>query len=162
MSKISSSPLPPLSVDQLRPVCDPLKFAFKTTSDLDEVNGLVGQERAVDAIRFGTEIQRKGFNLFVLGSPGLGKHVAVTQHLEQKAASEPQPKDWVYVNNFDVNHKPKAIELSAHRGAVLQKGMAGVIDHLKGAIPALFESEDYRNRRKSDRRVGGRLAQSQP
>ena len=149
MSKISSSPLPPLSVDQLRPVCDPLKLAFKTTSDLDEVNGLVGQERAVDAIRFGTEIQRRGFNLFVLGSPGLGKHVAVTQHLEQKAASEPQPKDWVYVNNFDVNHKPKAIELSAHRGAVLQKGMAGVIDHLKGAIPALFESEDYRNRRKA-------------
>ncbi|MGI9452150.1 MAG: Lon protease family protein [Geminicoccaceae bacterium] len=148
-TKIEKEPLSPLSTERLRPTCDPLKFSFKTTEELDQVDGLIGQERAVDAIRFGTEIQRKGFNLFVLGSPGLGKHTAVTQHLEQKAKNEPRPEDWVYVNNFEVSHKPDAIKLPAHRGAVLQKNMASAIDNLKGAIPALFESEDYRNRRKA-------------
>lgn len=149
MSKTSFDPRNSLPTDQLRPVCNPETFTFKTTAELDAVDGLVGQERAVDAIRFGTEIQRRGFNLFVLGSPGLGKHIAVTQHLEKKACEEPLPPDWVYVNNFEVNHKPKAIKLPAHRGAALQKGMAGAIDTLKGAIPALFETEDYRNRRKA-------------
>ncbi|MGI9506151.1 MAG: Lon-like protease helical domain-containing protein, partial [Geminicoccaceae bacterium] len=119
-----TTPPPPLSAKNLRPVSDPSAFHFKTTAELEEVNGLIGQERAVDAIRFGTEIKRKGFNLFVLGSPGLGKHAAVSRHLEEKAEAEPRPSDWVYVNNFEVNHQPIAIELPAKRGAVLQKGMA--------------------------------------
>jgi len=100
----------------------------------------------VDAIRFGTEIKRKGFNLFVLGSPGLGKH---GRHLEEKAEAEPRPSDWVYVNNFEVNHQPISIQLPAGRGVVLQRGMAAAIDRLKGAIPALFESDDYKNRRRA-------------
>ncbi len=149
MSERNPSPLSPLAADRLRHHCDPAEFDFETTADLDDVDGLIGQERAVEAIRFGTEIQRKGFNLFVLGSPGLGKHVAVTQHLEKKAGDEPLPGDWVYVNNFEVDHKPRAIQLPAGSGVALQKGMARAIDTLKGAIPALFESEDYRNRRKA-------------
>ncbi|MEM7042965.1 MAG: Lon-like protease helical domain-containing protein, partial [Pseudomonadota bacterium] len=148
-SKPAAEPLSPLPADQLRPSCDPAKFAFATTAELDEVDGLIGQERAVEAIRFGTEIQRKGFNLFVLGSPGLGKHTAVSRHLEYKAAGDAKPSDWVYVNNFEVNHKPVAIELPPGRGSVLQKGMSAAIDRLTGAIPALFESDDYRNRRRA-------------
>ena len=138
----------PLAPEKLRPACDPAKFTFETTADLDDVDGLVGQARAVEAIRFGTKIKRRGFNLFVLGSPGLGKHAAVSAHLEKKAAAEPRPSDWVYVNNFEVSHKPQALQLPPGRGAALKNGMAAAIDRLKGAIPALFESEDYRNRRR--------------
>jgi len=148
-SDSSKTAPPPLSVKNLRPAADPSAFTFKTTSELDEVDGLIGQERAVDAIRFGTEIQRKGFNLFVLGSPGLGKHAAVSRHLEKKAETEPLPADWVYVNNFEINHQPVVIKLAPKRGCVLQKGMTAAIDRLKGAIPALFESDDYRNRRRA-------------
>ncbi len=142
-------PISPLPLKCLRPSCDPSTFTFRTTAELDDVDGLIGQERAVDAIRFGTEIQRKGFNLFVLGSPGLGKHTAVSRHLEEKAADEDLPPDWVYVYNFDVSHKPNAIQLPPGRGTVLQKGMAAAIDRLKGAIPTLFDSDDYRNRRRA-------------
>ena len=144
-----TKPLSPLSAQSLRPACDPSSFTFKTTAELEEVDGLIGQERAVDAIRFGTEIQRKGFNLFVLGSPGLGKHTAVSRHLEEKATGEALPADWVYVNNFEVSHKPNAIQLPPGKGAVLKRGMAAAIDRLKGAIPTLFESDDYRNRRRA-------------
>ncbi|MEM8951501.1 MAG: Lon-like protease helical domain-containing protein, partial [Pseudomonadota bacterium] len=148
-SENTTTPPPALSPEKLRPACNPAKFGFETTATLDDVDGLIGQERAVDAIRFATEIQRKGFNLFVLGSSGLGKHTAVSRHLEDKAKSQQSPSDWIYVNNFEVAHKPVAIELPPGRGAVLQKGMAAAIDRLKGAIPALFESDDYRNRRRA-------------
>ncbi|MDH3662355.1 MAG: AAA family ATPase [Alphaproteobacteria bacterium] len=147
-SETSAEPPAPLPAERLRPACNAEKFTFETTASLDDVDGLIGQERAVEAIRFGTEIQRKGFNLFVLGSPGLGKHTAVSQHLEQKAADEQQPPEWVYVNNFETSHKPVAIALPPGRGVALEKAMAAAIDRLKGAIPALFESDDYRNRRR--------------
>lgn len=147
-SNASPAPLPPLPAEHLRPACNPEKFTFATTAELEGVDGLIGQERAVEAIRFGTKIKRQGFNLFILGSPGLGKHAAVSQHLEARAASGPKAADWVYVNNFEVNHKPQALQLPSGRGVALKKGMAAAIDRLKGAIPALFESDDYRNRRR--------------
>ncbi len=148
-SETSTQPLPPLPAEQLRPACNPGKFTFESTAALEDVDGLIGQERAVEAIRFGTKIKRQGFNLFVLGSPGLGKHAAVSRHLEERAASEAKGADWVYVNNFDVSHKPCSLELPPGRGAALKRGMAAAIDHLKGAIPTLFESDDYRNRRRA-------------
>ena len=115
-SETSAKPLSPLPPEQLRPACNPEKFTFETTTALDDVDGLIGQERAVEAIRFGTKIKRQGFNLFVLGSPGLGKHAAVSRHLEERAAGEPMAADWVYVNNFEVSHKPQALQLPPGRG----------------------------------------------
>jgi len=147
--KTMTDPLAPLPTRLLRPACDASALPFSTTAELEDVNGLIGQDRAVDAIRFGTEIRRKGFNLFVLGSPGLGKHAAVSRHLEEKARGEAQPLDWIYVNNFEVNHEPVAIGLPSGQGTVMQKGMAAAIDQLKGAMPTLFESDDYRNRRRA-------------
>ncbi|MGI9490728.1 MAG: Lon protease family protein, partial [Geminicoccaceae bacterium] len=148
-SDTPAEPLTHLPPEQLRPACSPEKFAFETTAELEDVDGLIGQERAVEAIRFGTKIKRQGFNLFVLGSSGLGKHAAVSRHLEERAAGEPKAVDWVYVNNFEVSHKPQALQLPSGRGVALRNGMAATIDQLKGAIPALFESDDYRNRRRA-------------
>ena len=41
---------------------------------MDEI---LGQERALEAVEFGIGIRQKGFNLFVLGPPGLGKQTMV-------------------------------------------------------------------------------------
>ena len=95
ISETPAEPLTHLPPEQLRPACSPEKFAFETTAELEDVDGLIGQERAVEAIRFGTKIKRQGFNLFVLGSSGLGKHAAVSRHLEERAAGEPKAVDWV-------------------------------------------------------------------
>jgi lon-related putative ATP-dependent protease len=137
----------PLSAQQLLQKCDPSQFDFETTDELEDLSDIVGQERAVDAILFGIGIRREGYNLFALGPSGTGKRTTITQFLDQKAATEPVPSDWCYVNNFEQPHKPRALQLPPGQGAVLRQDMERLIEELRAIIPAAFESEDYRTRR---------------
>ena len=108
---------------------------------------MVGQDRAAQAIRFGTRIERPGFNLFVIGPPGAAMQQAVQGVLKTQARAEPSPKDWVYVNNFVDADKPIAIELPAGRAPKFRDAVHELIDDFKTAMPAVFQSEDYQTRR---------------
>jgi len=136
-----------LAPERLKRRCDLSGLAFETTADLDEGDGLLGQERAIEAIRFSTAIDRHGFNLFVIGPPGAGKRTVVRKLLEDKARRDEAPADWVYVNNFAEPHKPRAISLPAGRAIGFHDAMAELIDDLGTLLPAAFESEAYQNRR---------------
>jgi lon-related putative ATP-dependent protease len=126
--------------------CNPEEFDFKTTADLEQLAGVIGQPRAVEAVKFGISIRRDGYNLFALGPTGTGKQSLVETYTRDKAAGEPPPSDWCYVNNFQHSHKPTALELPFGKGTDLQKGMDQLVEELRSAIPAAFESEDYRAR----------------
>jgi lon-related putative ATP-dependent protease len=141
------TPVEPLPVEQLRQTCDPSQFDFETTAELEDLSEIIGQERAVDAILFGIRIRRAGYNLFALGPSGTGKRTTICQFLDQQAAAEPTPSDWCYVNNFEQSHRPRALRLPPGQGVVLQKDMEELIEELRSAIPAAFESEDYRTRK---------------
>jgi predicted ATP-dependent protease len=134
----------PLRPQQLHHPCDTAQFGFQTTADLDDLTEIIGQMRALDAVRFGAGIRREGYNLFVLGPPGMGKRSMVRQFLEKKAGDERQPADWCYLNNFAQPHQPRALKLPSGRGAELRLRMEKLVDYLRSAIPALFESEEYR------------------
>ncbi|MBE9506530.1 MAG: AAA family ATPase [Chloroflexi bacterium] len=137
----------PLSAQQLRQTCDPSQFDFETTDELEDLNEIVGQERAVDAILFGMGIRREGYNLFALGPSGTGKRTTIRQFLDRKAAAEPTPSDWCYVNNFEQPHRPRALRLPPGQGVVLREDMEQLVEELRTAVPAAFESEDYRTRK---------------
>jgi predicted ATP-dependent protease len=122
-----------------------LKFA--TTAELDAKDGLLGQDRAAQALQLGTGVQAPGFNLFVIGSPGAGIDHAVKELLQTKAAVRPVPSDWVYVNNFADERAPRAIELPPERGNDFRAAMKDLIDDLGVALPTAFESQDYQGRR---------------
>ncbi len=138
-----------LTAELLYRKCSAGSFKFNSTEELDDVEGLNGQKRALDAIHFGSRINKHGFNLFVLGPPGSGKHMSVSDYLEKKAAAEETPPDWVYVNNFDMSHKPVAILLPTGEGVRLRKTMSRLIDDMQAAIPAIFESDEYQARRRN-------------
>lgn len=139
----------PLPVDKLYRPCDVDQFTFTTTAELDDSQEIIGQARALEAIRFGIGIQREGFNLFVLGPNGTGKYTAVRQFLEQKAAAEATPDDWCYVNNFEQPHKPKALRLPPGQATVLSQDMKQLVENLYSVIPGAFTSEEYQARRKA-------------
>ncbi|MFB6263519.1 MAG: Lon protease family protein [Bradymonadaceae bacterium] len=139
----------PLSLEQLRWTSDPSDLSFDTTEDLDPLDDVLGQDRAIEAIEFGIGIDQEGYNLFAFGSTGLGKHDTVRRHLEQKSAREPTPSDWCYVYNFDEPNEPRVLELPAGMGARLHEDMEDLIEEIKAVIPAAFESEDYQTRRQA-------------
>ena len=144
--KIKMPILPPLQPNQLYQPCDPEQFGFQTTAELEDLAEIIGQMRAMDAVRFGAGIRREGYNLFVLGPTGMGKRSMVRQFLEQRARDEHQPSDWCYINNFAQPHKPQALRLPPGKGAELRRHMAQLVEDLRTAIPALFESDEYRAR----------------
>jgi lon-related putative ATP-dependent protease len=135
---------PPLQPSQLYQPCDLEQFGFQTTAELEDLAEIIGQMRAMDAVRFGAGIRREGYNLFVLGPTGMGKRSMVRQVLEQRARDEQQPSDWCYINNFPQPHQPQALKLPPGKGAELRRHMAQLVEDLRTAIPALFESDEYR------------------
>lgn len=138
--------LKPLDAAELRRRCDPSSLGFRTTTELEPAERLVGQDRARVAMRFATDIHRSGYNLYVIGDRGLGHQATVTQFLEDVAATRTPPAEWVYVNNFEQPRKPRAIRMKSGAAMRFSKMMDELIDDLKTALPGLFDSDDYRNR----------------
>ncbi len=139
-------PLTPLPPQDLCRRCDPGRFAFATTAELQEVEGPLGQERAAEALRFGLDIRREGYNVFALGPPGVGKQTLVSRAVAEHASGEKVPPDWVYLANFENRARPRAVHLPPGRGIAFRDDMQKLVEELRAAIPAVFESEEYRTR----------------
>lgn len=127
--------------------CDPAQFSFADTSALPDLEEVIGQARAVQAVEFGIGIRRKGYNIFALGPTGTGKHSLIQSFLNEAAATRPLPGDWCYVFNFSESHRPKALSLPSGQGVIFRKEMADLVADILTALPAAFEGEEYRNRR---------------
>jgi lon-related putative ATP-dependent protease len=136
-----------LSPDRLYRTTDPNILDFTTTADIAPLPGLIHQTRAREAIGFGTCISQPGFNIFAVGDTADRVRDSVRLMLDEAALGQPGPPDWVYVYNFADPQRPKALSLPAGRAPALQKMVHDLIEELKAALPAVFESEDYQKQR---------------
>ena len=136
-----------LGANQLRVVCDPAALSFDTTADLEPLDGPIGQDRAIEAIRLSAQMRHRRFNLYVHGPEGSGRHSTVLRILRDEAKGRPVPADWVYLQNFDDPDKPLAVALPQGQAVRLRAAMAGLVEDLVAHIPALLVSEDYQTRR---------------
>ncbi|HAY10032.1 MAG TPA: ATP-dependent protease, partial [Thauera sp.] len=138
--------LVPLPATALRKHCTPDSLGFDTTEALADHAGDLGQERAVEAIRFGLAMGHTGYHVFVLGEAGSGKHATTFRLLRERAASEPVPPDLCYLHNFDESLKPRLLTLPAGRGAALRAHMQTFIRDLGPALAAALDSDAHSER----------------
>ena len=136
----------PLSPELLYTPCDVSQFSFDTTDQLPDLKEIIGQDRALQALHFGIGIQQPGYNLYVLGPTGLGKHDVVQNYLQDQAQNKAPPQDWVYVYNFTTPSKPNAISLQHGQAQQFREDMCQLVEDLRSSIPAAFEAEEYQNR----------------
>ena len=136
-----------LKAQQLRNRCDPAQFKFETTADLEDPAPVIGQPRAVAAVQFGIGIRREGYHLFAMGPTGVGKYTIVRRFLDKRAAAEEVPSDWCYVHNFQQAHKPHALRFPSGQAEKFSRDMERLTQDLRTAIPAAFETDEYRARR---------------
>ncbi len=136
-----------LKPKQLCNRCDPNIFKFKTTAELKEFDEPVGQKRAVDALEFAAAINSDGYNVYVMGQIGTGRSSISRKILLKRAKQEATPQDYCYVYNFADPRVPKALSLSAGKGAEWLSDMDTLIGQMVTHIMAAFESEEYNEKR---------------
>ena len=138
-----------LPVEKLRNICNADFMHCESTKGLIPLTEIIGQERAVRALKFGLGIRNHGFNMYVAGYPGTGRKTAVKSFVEAQAKTMPVPSDWCYVNNFANQYEPKAIQLPSGKGKEFRDDMKNFIENVRAALPKAFESEDYAARREA-------------
>jgi len=138
----------PLVAEELYHACNPELLDFDTTGKLETLSETIGQERAMEAIDFGVGMPHEGFNLYVMGATGLGRHTLVREALQKQSAQAPAPSDWCYIANFQHPHSPFVLNVPAGTGRSLRRDMEQLIDDLLNAIPAAFQGDEYRRRAK--------------
>ncbi len=136
-----------LTASQVRIKCDPALFNCESTRNLEPHEGIIGQDRALQALKFGLHIQEPGFNIFVSGQAGTGKTTVIKAFLDDLAAKKGTPPEWCYVHNFKDPYYPKALRVPPGMGLELQKDMKRIIENAKRALAQAFTSKEYSDHR---------------
>ena len=135
-----------LSPEELYHECSLDQFGFSSTAELEPLATTIGQDRALEAIEFGVSMPHGSFNLYVMGSPGLGRHTLVNDALRDRAADTPTPSDWCYVGNFQRPQNPQVLQVPAGSARHLRGDLRQLIEDLLVAIPATFQGDEYQRR----------------
>jgi lon-related putative ATP-dependent protease len=132
-----------IPVKSLTKKIDLSPFTFQTTDDLQILDSVIGQDRAVRSINFGLAMSDPSYNIFVTGIRGTGRTTIVNDLLHKAALAREKPNDWFYVYNFDDPDEPRAFSLPSRKAKALLKNFVRVISNLRNALTAAFESEQY-------------------
>jgi len=132
-----------LPLSKLRKKTPRSSLGFETTAEIGCLEGLIGQQRAVEAMEFGLDVTSKGYNIFVVGDHGSGRTTYTLDQLRKRASQLPSPDDWLYVYNFMNSGEPLAINLPPGMGKKLSESLSELVDELKTTLSKAFENSQY-------------------
>ncbi|MEW6411411.1 MAG: ATP-binding protein [Candidatus Zixiibacteriota bacterium] len=119
---------------------------IKTSKDVPRCAGIIGQVKAIEAIKLGLSVRSAGYNIFVTGLSGTGRSTTIKLLLEQLDQERPQLNDICYVNNFKNEDQPKVLTFKAGDGTRFKKDVNYLIGSVRKVVPKIFMSEDYKDR----------------
>ncbi|AFN74622.1 putative ATP-dependent protease [Melioribacter roseus P3M-2] len=138
-----------LSPSELKWTCDTSVFEFENTKSLKPIEGIVGQERALKALKIGVELRSPGYNVFVAGLSGTGKLTTIKKMLESIAPTDNgKLYDYAYVNNFKDIDRPVLLRFKAGQAKKFRKDLKSSIRFLQERIPQVLNSEPFVSRKK--------------
>jgi predicted ATP-dependent protease len=136
-----------LPVEKLRWRCEPSRLPFETTAQAELREGLVGQDRALRALKMGVELTAPGYNVFVCGLAGTSRGGTIARMIEELHPSTKKSLDRCYVNNFKFTDRPRLLTLSRGQAGPFKKDMQAGIDFLRRRIPQVFEGEPFQRQK---------------
>ncbi|WAU72432.1 Lon protease family protein [Acinetobacter sp. TR11] len=117
-----------------------------STKRIKPLNNFLGQDRARASVEAGISLPYSGYNIFAVGTAGLGKRTMIKRLLQQHAKSMPTPNDWVYVNNFKNPRQPIALRFPAGQGIKFQNALQQTWQIILKQLERRFSAESYHNR----------------
>ncbi len=138
-----------LAEGALRWRCDPSGLKFETTADVEPIIGFVGQDTAVDALRFGIECAAPEQNIFVRGQMGSGRMSTITRLLDEIRPGCKELFDYAYVHDFEQPDRPRLLMLQAGRARVLQRMVHDVARFIREELPKTLTGEAIQTQREA-------------
>jgi predicted ATP-dependent protease len=135
--------------EDLRVHFDLQNVPFATTAELPDLDAVIGQDRAMQAIAFGLHMRGPGYNLYVSGPPATGRQSIVKRIIQRLAEAQPTPDDWCYVYNFENPRSPRPMHLPAGKGREFQKDMADLLRNLEADLLLIFRTAEYQEQRRA-------------
>src|SRR5712692_1650610 len=144
--KAAGSPteLPP---EKLRWHCDPSRIPFETTAQAEPLEGVIGQDRAIRALKMGVELAAPGYNVFVCGLAGTSRGGMIVRMIEEIQPSKKPFSDRCYVNNFKNLDRPRLLTVPPGQANAFKKDMLSGIEFLRRRIPQVFEGEPFQRQK---------------
>ena len=140
----AAAPVDELAAEDTNSSVDMDALTFATTADIEPLDEIVGQSRAMRALEVGLGIRQQGYNIFAAGLTGTGKMETIRRSLQKHLDGSVAPNDWIYVHNFDEADQPWAISLKPGQGRRLEKEMDHLLAQLKEALPKAFRQQEFR------------------
>ncbi|HEX7091018.1 MAG TPA: ATP-binding protein [Longimicrobiales bacterium] len=141
---MSAKRLPP---DALHRPADVAALGFATTAEVEPLDQIVGQDRPLEALAFGLDVDSAGFNIFVVGDEGTGRRAAALEAVRRHAAGRPVPDDLCYVNDFADPRRPRLLRMPPGTARRLAEDMERLAAQLAAELPRVFGSDEYRAQR---------------
>ena len=137
-----------LKPDDLKLTYDTKDLKFESTAAVKPIESIIGQERAIKALRLGVELRSQGYNIFITGLSGTGKSTTVKRVLETINPACPIIYDYAYVNNFKDEDRPILLRFKAGKACEFKKDLTVCISFLKEHIPQILETKPFITRKK--------------
>jgi ATP-dependent Lon protease len=137
-----------LSHEDLKWTCDTKVFDFEDTEKVKPIEGIVGQERALKALKLGVDLKSPGYNIFITGLSGTGKFTAIKQMLESITPDSSLLNDYAYVNNFQDEDRPMLLQFPSGQATKFKKDLSRVIKFLQEKIPQLLAADPFISKKK--------------
>lgn len=126
-----------------------------STKRIKPLNNFLGQDRARASVEAGIALPYSGYNIFAVGTAGLGKRTMIKRLLQQHAKTMPTPNDWVYVYNFKHPRQPIALQMPAGQAPKFQTQLHQTWQTVLKQLERRFTAETYHNRIEMIRQQAG-------
>src|ERR1700683_46938 len=136
-----------LTPEKLRWRCDPAQVPFESTAEAPLVDGEIGQDRAIRALRMGVGLAAPGYNVFICGLSGASRGAMVTRLVKEMNLKRDPAPDRCYVNNFKNADRPRLLTLTRGQANAFKKEVDSGIDFLRRRIPQVFEGEPFQRQK---------------
>lgn len=135
-------------VRRLRWRCDFKSLKVQSTDEVKPMKDVIGQERALRALRLGLEMRHPGYNVFVTGYSGTGRMTTIKYLLTEVKKKKVVLRDRCFVHNFRNSDQPTLLTFEAGNGRKFRSAMETLLRELRKVIPSAFESRRFQDERK--------------
>ena len=144
--------VPSLPADKLRPAWPAERIPWEDSRAIPRGGRRrPAQPRALAALELAVHIRNSGYNVYLSGSPDLGRTYMLCDFLEPLARKEATPPDVIYVNNFKDEDRPVLIQLPAGQGSQLRDSLAAALRQLREDLPVRLDSDVFLRKRRAGR-----------